>query len=74
MSAAQILEKIEQLSSDERYLVVEKIREKYGSLDDLLPGEEELIESRLQDHRQNPDDVVSLEEVKTKLDKRFGWK
>ena len=71
MSAAQILEQIEQLSSDERYLVVEKIREKYGSLDDLLPGETELIASRLQDHRQNPDDVVSLEEVKAKLDAKY---
>ena len=45
--------------------------EKYGSFNDLFPGEAELIASRLQDHRQNPDDVVSLDEVKAKLDAKY---
>ena len=68
MSAAEILEQIEHLPPTERQVVVEKVREKYGSFDDLLPGEAELVARRLQDHRQNPDDVVSLDEVKAKLD------
>ena len=38
---------------------------------ELTPGEAELIDRRLQDHRDNPDDVVSLEEVKAKLDAKY---
>ncbi len=71
MSAAEILEQIEHLPPAERQVVAEKVLEKYGPFDDLLPGEVELIASRLQDHRQNPDDVVSLDEVKAKLDAKY---
>ena len=71
MSAAEILEQIEHLPPTERQVVAETIMEKYGAFDDLLPGEAVLIESRLQDHRQNPDDVVSLDEVKAKLDAKY---
>jgi putative addiction module component (TIGR02574 family) len=38
---------------------------------ELTPGEAELIDRRLQDHLQNPDDVISLEEVKVKLDAKY---
>ena len=38
---------------------------------ELTPGEAELIDRRLQDHRDNPDDVVSLAEVKAKLDAKY---
>jgi hypothetical protein len=71
MSAAEILEQIEQLPPAERQVVAETVLEKYGLFDDLLPGEAELIASRLQDHCQNPDDVVSLDEVKAKLDAKY---
>ena len=33
---------------------------------ELTPGEAELIDRRLKDHLDNPDDVVSREEVKSK--------
>ena len=39
---------------------------------ELTPGEAELIDRRLQDHFENPDDVVSLAEVKAKLDAIYG--
>jgi hypothetical protein len=71
MSAAEILEQIKQLSPVEQRMVAAKVWEEYGAFDDLLPGEAELIESRLQDHHRNPDDVVSLEEVKAKLDAKY---
>jgi hypothetical protein len=71
MSAAEILEQIEQLPPAERQAVAEKVLEKYGPLDGLVPGEAELIASRLQEHRLNPNDVVSLEEVKAKLDAKY---
>jgi len=38
---------------------------------ELTPGEAELIDLRLREHRDNPDDVVSLEEVKAKLDAKY---
>jgi putative addiction module component (TIGR02574 family) len=38
---------------------------------ELTPGEAELIDRRLQDHLDNPDDVVSWEEVKAKLDAKY---
>jgi len=38
---------------------------------ELTPGEAELIDRRLQDHLENPNDVVSLEEVKAKLDAKY---
>ena len=38
---------------------------------ELTPGEAELIDRRLQDHRDNRDDVVSLAEVKAKLDAKY---
>ena len=39
--------------------------------DKLSPGEAELIDRRLQDHLDHPDDVVSLAEVKAKLDAKY---
>jgi hypothetical protein len=71
MSAAEILEQIEHLPPAERQVVAEKVWEKYGAFDDLLPGEAELIDRRLQDHRQNPTDVISLAELKAKLDAKY---
>ena len=72
MSATEILEQIGRLPPDEQQQVAEKVWEKYGTFDDeLAPGEAELIDRRLQDHLKNPDDVVSLAEVKAKLDAKY---
>ncbi len=38
---------------------------------ELTPGEAELIDRRLQDHLENPGDIVSWEEVKAKLDAKY---
>jgi putative addiction module component (TIGR02574 family) len=38
---------------------------------ELSPGEAELIDHRLREHLDNPDHVVSLEEVKARLDARY---
>jgi len=38
---------------------------------ELTPGEAELIDRRLQDHLESPEDVASLEEVKAKLDAKY---
>jgi putative addiction module component (TIGR02574 family) len=72
MSATEILEQIGHLPPDEQQQVAEQVWEKYGAFDDeLTPCEAELIDRRLQDHLKNPDDVVSLAEVKAKLDAKY---
>ena len=38
---------------------------------ELAPGEAELIDRRLQDHLDNPHDVVPWEEVKARLDAKY---
>jgi putative addiction module component (TIGR02574 family) len=38
---------------------------------ELTPGEAELIDRRLQDHLEKPDDVTPLEEVKAKLNAKY---
>jgi putative addiction module component (TIGR02574 family) len=38
---------------------------------DLTPGEAELIDRRLQDHLDNPEDVISWEEMEAKLDAKY---
>jgi putative addiction module component (TIGR02574 family) len=38
---------------------------------ELTPGEAELIDRRLQEHFDHPDDVVSLADVKAKLDAKY---
>lgn len=38
---------------------------------ELTPGEAVLIDRRLQDHLDNPDDVVSWEEAKAKLHAKY---
>ena len=39
---------------------------------ELTSGEAELIDRRLQEHLDNPDDVISMEELKAKLDAKYG--
>jgi len=38
---------------------------------ELTPGEAELIDRRLQDHLSNSEDIISLEEVKARLDAKY---
>ena len=73
MSASEILEQIRRLPPEEQYEVAEKVWEEFGDCDDkLAPGEAELIDRRLQDHLDHPDDIVALETVMAKLDAKYG--
>lgn len=69
MSLAEILEELPAFTVAERQLIVLRALE----LDDpgLAPDDEELIVSRLEDHRQNPLSVISLEEIKASLRSEF---
>lgn len=73
MSAAQILEQIEQLSPEEQQVVAEKVLEKYRDFE-LTAEQAAELDRRLADFEKNPNDGVPWEQVEAKLNKRFGWK
>lgn len=70
MSFTEVLAKLPLLTVAERQLVVRR------ALDLDEPGlsekDEVLLEKRLEDHLQNPDSAVPLEEMKTRLRSRFA--
>jgi putative addiction module component (TIGR02574 family) len=72
MSAAEILEQIEQLPPDERLAVAEMVWEKYGDFE-LTPEQSAELDRRLADFEKNPHDGIPWEQVEAKLNKRFGW-
>jgi len=70
MSSAQVLDLLEKLPVEEQREVFEQLREKFD--DELAPGEAELIDRRLQDHLNHPEDVIPFETVKARLDAKYG--
>jgi len=76
MSKTQILEELPRLKTEDRQEILDRLLELEGEgwLDDadLADEERQLIESRLEAHRRNPDAVVPWEDVEAKLLARFG--
>jgi len=70
MSAAQVLAQLEKLPFEEQREVFEQLRDKFD--DELSPGEAELIDRRLQDHLDHPEDVIPFETLKARLDAKYG--
>ena len=71
MNSELILKETRALPLAERIDLCRNLRDEILKSKELTPGEAEFIEGRLQDHLDNPDDVVSLEEVKAKLDAKY---
>jgi putative addiction module component (TIGR02574 family) len=69
MSLAQVLEELPHFSVGDRQEVLRSVLE----LDDagLSPDEMELIETRLEAYRANPDSAVPLEEMAARLRSKF---
>jgi uncharacterized membrane protein len=61
---------LEKLPFEEQREVFEQLRERFD--DELAPGEAELIDRRLQDHLDHPEDVIPFEIVKARLDAKYG--
>lgn len=70
MSAAQVVAMVEQLPVEEQREVFEQLRDRFE--DELNPEEAALIDARLQDHLEHPEDVVSLETVMARLEAKYG--
>lgn len=69
MTFTDVLKELPALSVSERQLLVRRALE----LDDagLSSEDENLVERRLADHRQNPDSAVPLDEMKSRLRARL---
>jgi len=74
MSAAQILEQIEQLPFSEQREIAETLWEKYGVTDDLTPEQAAELDRHLAEFEKNPHDGIPWEQVEADLTKRFGWR
>ncbi len=67
MSSKTVLKEARALPLAEQIEVCRSLWESIVESRELTPGEAELIDRRLQDHLDNPDDVVSWAAVKAKL-------
>ena len=71
MSSDMVLKEARALPLAEQIELCRNLLEGIVESDELTPGEAELIDRRLQDHIANPEDVISLAEVKAKLDVKY---
>jgi putative addiction module component (TIGR02574 family) len=71
MSSDAIVKEVRALPFAEQIELCRNLLDGIASSHELTPGEAELIDRRLQDHLDNPDDVVSWEEVKGRLDAKY---
>ena len=71
MSSEMVFKEARALPLAEQIELCRNLWEGIAGSHELTPGEAELIDQRLQDHLNNPDDVVSLAEVKAKLDAKY---
>ena len=71
MSSEMVLKEARALSLAEQIEMCRNLWDGIVGSHELTPGEAELIDRRLHEHLENPDDVVSLEEVKAKLDAKY---
>ena len=75
MSAAEILDQIENLPAAEQQVVVEKVWEKYARMiDPLTPEQSAELDRRLADFEKDPAAGIPWEQVEADLNRRFGWK
>jgi len=76
MGKSEILTELPNLSARERREILDRLLQLEGDgwLDDadLTDDECQLIESRLEAHRQNPDAAIPWEDAEAKLIARFG--
>jgi putative addiction module component (TIGR02574 family) len=76
VSKAEILQVLPSLSAKERREILERLLQLEGEgwleAADLTDEERRLVESRLEAHRQNPEEAIPWEDVEAKLIARFG--
>ena len=71
MSSEMVLTEARALPPAEQIELCRNLWNDIAGSHELTPGEAELIDQRLHDHLKNPGDVISLDEVKAKLDAKY---
>jgi len=71
MSSEMVLKAARELPFAEQVELCRNLWDEIIHSHQLSPGEAELIDRRLQEHIDHPDDVVSLVENKAKLDAKY---
>ena len=71
MSSEMVLKEYRALPLAEQIELCRNLWDEIVESKELTPGEAELIDRRFQEHLENPDDVVSLAEVKARLDAKY---
>ena len=71
MNAEMVLKEARALPFAEQVELCRNLWDQIVGSHELTPGEAELIDRRLREHLASPDDVVSLEEVKARLDAKY---
>jgi putative addiction module component (TIGR02574 family) len=71
MSSEMVFKEARALPLAEQIELCRNLWDGIVSSHELTPGEAELIDRRLQDHLDRPDDVVSWETVKAKLHAKY---
>jgi putative addiction module component (TIGR02574 family) len=71
MSSEMVLKEARALPLAEQIELCRNLWEGIVESRELTPGEAELIDRRLQDHLSNSEDIISLEEVKARLDAKY---
>ena len=71
MSSEYVLKEVRALPLAEQIELCRNLWDDIVESKELTPGEADLIDRRLREHLDNPGDVVSLAEVKTRLDAKY---
>jgi putative addiction module component (TIGR02574 family) len=71
MNSESVLKEARALPLAEQIALCRHLWDNIAGSKELTPGEADLIDHRLQEHLDNPSDVISLEEVKAKLDAKY---
>src|SRR5580698_9205166 len=74
MTASLLLEEALKLPPQEREQLCEELWDSLeASDDDLTPEQLEELKRRLKEHKENPGDVVSWNDIKARWSARYGW-
>lgn len=72
MSSELVLKEARALPLAEQIELCRNLWDNIVESKELTPGEAEFIDRRLQEHLENPGDVVSWEEVKARLEVKYS--
>lgn len=61
------------LPEDEKVVIANTLWDSISINNDLTEDEIVFIEQRLKEHEENPDDIITWEEIKEKINNKYGF-